>query len=186
MLLNIQFLDDATRPRAPKFEGLTPVQREPGLHLARVHTQFRDNMKSLRELIERATAGEVSTEELQQRADSMPLIDNYRRFGNLCGQHCQSVNTHHSIEDQSVFPVLHEKSAALRKVVDRLEAEHVVVHELLVRLIAAINVLIGETSRENFAACRETYEALEQVLLSHFGYEEEEIGDALGYYGFNG
>jgi hypothetical protein len=30
---------------------------------------------------------------------------------------------------------------------------------------------------------RTIYEALERVLLSHLGYEEDQIGDALGYYG---
>ena len=30
MLLNIEFLDDATRPPVPKLEGLTDEQRAPG------------------------------------------------------------------------------------------------------------------------------------------------------------
>ena len=29
----------------------------------------------------------------------------------------------------------------------------------------------------------EVFVALERVLLSHLGYEEDQIGDALGYYG---
>ena len=32
MLLNITFLDDATRPPVQKLEGLTEAQRAPGLH----------------------------------------------------------------------------------------------------------------------------------------------------------
>ena len=34
------------------------------------------------------------------------MVANYRRFGNLCGQYCGIVNTHHTIEDQHLFPVL--------------------------------------------------------------------------------
>ena len=40
-----------------------------------------------------------------------------------------------------------------------------------------------EPSAEHFAEAVEVYEALERVLASHLGYEEEQIGDALGYYG---
>lgn len=182
MLLDIRFLDDSTRPIAPKLAGLTAAQKAPGRHLAAVHDHFRGEMATLRSLIERATAGEVSAAELQQRADAMPMVANYQRFGNLCGQHCQIINMHHSIEDQSIFPALREQGDAFRRVADRLEEEHGIVHELLVRLVAAINELIGTPSPENFAACQQLYDALERVLLSHFGYEEDSIGDALGYY----
>ena len=66
---------------------------------------------------------------------------------------------------------------------ERLQAEHVVVHELLERQIEALNVLVTAPSAEHFAGAVEVYEALERILASHLGYEEEQIGDALGYYG---
>ena len=88
-------------PRARcKLEGLTEAQRAPGLHLRMVHDHLRDNMKTLGRLIERAAAGETTA--LAKSTDetaSLAMVANYRRFGNLCGQHCQIVNAHHSIED---------------------------------------------------------------------------------------
>ena len=66
---------------------------------------------------------------------------------------------------------------------ERLQAEHGVIHELLLRLIEALELLAGHPTSENFAAARQIYEAMERILASHLGYEEEEIGDALGYYG---
>ena len=66
---------------------------------------------------------------------------------------------------------------------ERLQAEHVVVHELLVRQIDTLNALAREPSSSRFEDARVVYEALGRVLLSHLGYEEEEIGDALGYFG---
>ena len=60
MLLNIAFLDDATRPPLQKLEGLTDAQREPGQHLRMVHDHLRDNMVTLGKLIERANAGAVT------------------------------------------------------------------------------------------------------------------------------
>lgn len=183
MLLDIGFLDDSTRPVAPKLTGLTPAQRAPGEHLKMIHEHFRGEMALLRRLIERASAGTVSGTELSAEAEALSLVTNYRRFGNLCGQHCQMVHGHHSIEDQVIFPALRDQSEILGKIADRLEAEHGVVHELMVRLMAAIGDLADAPTREHFAICRETYETLERVLISHFAYEEDEIGDAIGFYG---
>lgn len=182
MLLDIKFLDDATRPRAPRLENLTPEQRAPGEHLRMIHDHLRDNMRTLRKVMEKAAAGEITPQEAEAQTENLAMTANYRRFGNLCGQHCQIVHTHHSIEDQAIFPVLSAKGEAYRKVVERLIAEHEVVHELLVRLIDALGDLARSPGPETMATARELYEALERVLLSHLGYEEEEIGDALGYF----
>lgn len=182
MLDDIQFLDDSTRPEAPELEGVTEHQKLPGQHLAMIHDHFRSNMQHLRDLIARAAEGEVSTAALKAETENMEMLQNYRQFGALCGQHCQIIHQHHSIEDQAIFPTLGSKSAAFKRVVDRLQQEHVIVHDLLVRLIDAINTLITAPDPENFATVRELYDALEKVLLSHFGYEEDSIGDALGFY----
>ena len=106
MLDDIEFLDDATRPTAPKLEGLTARQREAGEHLKEVHDHLRGNMKTLRVLIERASAGDATEAEVEKAAAGLDMVVNYRRFGNLCGQHCAIVEQHHSIEDYAVFPPL--------------------------------------------------------------------------------
>ena len=172
MIDDIAFLDDATRPRAPKLTGLRPDQRAAGEHLKEIHDHLRHNMEVLREMIGRAAAGTLDKAELDRTTDDLAMVRNFRRFGTLCGQYCQFVHGHHSIEDAAVFPGLAAKSEALRKVTERLQAEHHVV-----------NALLEAPAPETFADARTIYEALERVLLSHLGYEEEEIGDALGYYG---
>ncbi|HHY50319.1 MAG TPA: hypothetical protein GYA10_11285 [Alphaproteobacteria bacterium] len=183
MLDDIEFLDDSTRPTAPRPTGLTPQQRAPGEHLKLIHDELRANMRTLQKLIERASAGQASTHEVADTTAGLEMIANFRRFGNLCGQHCAFVEQHHSIEDYALFPALAARSEALRKVTERLAAEHRVVHELLEREVAAINALAAAPSREAFEKATVIYEALERVLLSHLGYEEEQIGDAIGYYG---
>jgi hypothetical protein len=183
MIDDIEFLDDATRPRAPKLEGLKPEHKYAGQHLREVHDHLRDNMTSLRGLIERAAQGLATEADVAAETGRLTMIENFRRFGNLCGQHCNIVNQHHSIEDYALFPALAAKSEAFKKVADRLQAEHVVVHELLVRLVGALNALVAAPNAENFADARTLYETLERVLLSHLGYEEDEIGDAIGYFG---
>lgn len=182
MLLDISFLDDATRPPVPKLENLTAAQRAPGLHLRMIHDHLRDNMKTLGTLIERARAGETTKAEIAAETADMAMIANYRRFGNLCGQHCNVVHQHHSIEDYHLFPVLAAQGPAYKAIADRLGAEHVVIHELLERLVDALQALAAEPTDTRFAATLEFYHVLERVLLSHLGWEEEAMGDALGYF----
>ncbi len=182
MLLDIGFLDDRTRPAPIRLEGLTDAQRAPGLHLREVHDHLRDNMLALGRLIERANGGGVDAGEVIDAAGRLGIVANYRRFGNLCGQHCQIVHMHHSIEDEAVFPAIAAQGEGFRAIADRLRAEHVVVHELLLRLVDALGDLATEPGPERFATTLELYRALERVLLSHLGYEEEAIGDALGYF----
>jgi hemerythrin-like domain-containing protein len=140
-------------------------------------------MRTLRRLIELAAAGEVSAGDVARQTGDLPIVANFRRFGNLCGQYCQFVHGHHSLEDAALFPALATQSQAFRRVTDRLQAEHVVVHKLLLRLIGALQELARSPTRQHFDAAVTIYDTLERVLLSHLGYEEEEIGDAIGYFG---
>jgi hypothetical protein len=183
MLLNIAFLDDATRPTVPRLEGLRPEQRAAGEHLKEVHDHLRGDLDRIRALIQKTARGEATATEVAAEADGLLLLENFRRFGNLCGQYCQLVHTHHSIEDAYVFPALATQSEGYARVTARLQAEHGVVHELLLRQIDTLNALAADPNAENFADAREVFAALERVLLSHLGYEEDQIGDALGYFG---
>jgi hypothetical protein len=183
MLDDITFLDDATRPEPPVLEGLTAEQRLPGRHLKMIHDHLRENMEVLGRLIERASEGTLSPDQIAEKTADLTMVANFRRFGTLCGQHCQFVHTHHALEDAYIFPALGQQGDAFRKIAERLRAEHVVVHELLLRLIERLEALAREPTRLRFEAAREVYAALERVLASHLGYEERAMGDALGYFG---
>jgi hemerythrin-like domain-containing protein len=89
---------------------------------------------------------------------------------------------HHAIEDQSMFPALRHGSDGLRKVVDRLSEEHSIIHRLLQALEAAAVNAVTEPGRETFAEVKAAFLALERVVHSHFGYEQTELEEALGYY----
>jgi predicted glycoside hydrolase/deacetylase ChbG (UPF0249 family) len=182
MLKDIKFLDDATRPPIPELPGLREDQREAGQHLKMIHDHLRHNMVTLGNLIERASQGKASVEEVKAETADLAMVANYRRFGTLCGQYCQFVHGHHSIEDQALFPSIAAQGPAFKAIADRLQAEHVVVHELLERLIDGLIALADAPAPDKFDSAVEVYRALEKVLLSHLGYEEEAIGDALGYF----
>lgn len=182
MLLDLTFLDDATRPEPPQLRGLTRAQRLPGQHLAMIHDHLRDNMKVLGGLIERASSGSVTPDDVVKEAEELGMVSNYRRFGTLCGEHCEFVHTHHSIEDEAIFPGLSRHAEIYARIAERLKAEHSVIHEVLTRLVAALEDLARDPTRARFEEARDVYSVLERVLLSHLGYEERAIGDALGYF----
>ncbi|MHA6298338.1 hemerythrin domain-containing protein [Devosia sp. CAU 1758] len=182
LLKDIQFLDDATRPAIPELPGITEAQKAPGEHLKQIHNHLRDNMVVLGRLIERAAQGKASADEVKTETADLVMVSNYRRFGTLCGQYCQFVHGHHSIEDYAVFPGIAAQGPAFKAIVDRLQAEHVVVHQLLEKLIDALIALADAPGRSNFEDAVTVFRALEKVLLSHLHYEEESIGDALGYF----
>ena len=182
LLKDIQFLDDATRPPIPDLPGLTEAQKHPGEHLKMIHDHLRENMTVLGRLIERASEGEATVEEVKAETADLVMVSNYRRFGTLCGQYCQFVHGHHSIEDQALFPSIAAQGPAFKAIADRLQAEHVVVHALLERLIDALIRLADTPGTSNFDDAVTIYRALEKVLNSHLNYEEDAIGDALGYF----
>ena len=182
MIKDIKFLDDSTRPKADNLEITSDRQRDAGRHLKIIHDHFRAHMKLLQKVLDKVENGDASPEELRDRTEALPMLNNYRRFGNLCGQHCRIIEMHHTIEDQALFPILKQKNNSLKSVIDRLIAEHEIVHELLLRLVDASKHLVHDPSPENFASARELYESFETVLLSHLSYEEDEIGDAIGFY----
>jgi iron-sulfur cluster repair protein YtfE (RIC family) len=179
----ITLLDDATRPKAPKIEGITPAQRRQGKRLALIHEYHLEQMNEVRWVMEQVEAGEQSTETLLEAISSLQMAANYRVFGNLCGRECQMLTLHHTIEDQSIFPELRQGSDGLRKVVDRLAQEHLIIHQLLEALHDKAVNAVREPGRETFAALKAAFLALDRVVRSHFGYEQEELEEALGYFG---
>jgi hypothetical protein len=178
----ITLLDDATRPKAPKIEGVTPLQRRLGQRLAMIHEYHLDQMNEVRWVMEEVEAGTESAETLLDAISSMQMTANFKLFGNLCGRECQMLTLHHTIEDHTMFPALHRASAGLRNVVDRLRQEHLIIHQLLENLEAAARSAIAQPDRETFAELKQAFVALERVVRSHFGYEQEELEEALGYY----
>ena len=174
--------DDSTRPSAPKIPGVTEAQRRQGRRLALFHAMHLRELGKVRRAMAGVFAGEGTAQELLVTISSMQMFSNMRQFGNLCGAACEMLTGHHMIEDQYVFPALHGHTQGLNKVVDRLRAEHLVIHELLERLEAAARALISDPGTKTANALRAEFGRLETFVTSHFGYEQTELEEALGYY----
>ncbi|MBL4811208.1 MAG: hemerythrin domain-containing protein [Rhodobacteraceae bacterium] len=178
----IKLPDDATRPVAPVLENVTHAQKLPGRQLRMIHNHQRENMKHLRGLVTVARSGGLPDGGAEAAMAPNEMLQNLREFGSLCGQHCQIVHMHHSIEDAHIFPALADKAVGFRAVVQRLVDEHKSVHALLLQLVDELNALNAEQSETRLEAAMRTYEQLETFLLSHLGYEEDSISDALGVF----
>jgi iron-sulfur cluster repair protein YtfE (RIC family) len=175
-LNRITLLDDTKRPKAPKIDGLSPQQRAQGRRLGWFHNMHRAQLDEVRAAME-----QLDVEGLRDKVAALAISANFRMFGNLCGEECMMLSGHHGIEDAHVFPLLHAAgSNGLRKVVERLMAEHLVVHELIEELEAAAHVLVSAPTEENFTLAKVAFSDLEKCVKSHFGYEETELEEALG------
>jgi hemerythrin-like domain-containing protein len=90
---------------------------------------------------------------------------------------------HHDIEGADMFPRVEAAGGGVfRAIVAKLKAEHTVVHELLIRLDRAAEALVQDPTDENFKTAAATFQKLEDVVRSHFSYEQTELAEALGYY----
>lgn len=181
-LEGIAFLDDATRPKAPPIPGVTPAQRARGRRLALYHRHHLAELAAVRVALDHFLAGTGTVEAVTHGVASLSLAENYRAFGNLCGRQCHLLQMHHDIEEGDLYPRLRQ-AAGLHRVLDRLSAEHRTVHGLLERIRDIVRSVTVEPTAERVIALREVYEVFERVVVSHFGYEERELEEAIGYYG---
>lgn len=182
--MDASILDDRDRPKAPPIAGATPEHRKAGGRLRLIHKMHIAALDETRQMMEFVEAGQAGVDGLASHIDTMGLTANIRSFGSLCGRECQFLEFHHTAEDQEIFPVLYgEGSEGLRRVIERLSLEHGLVHRLIERLAANVEGIKKDPTPQTFAIAKDTFARLYDVVISHFGYEEGELEEALGYHG---
>lgn len=150
-----------------------PLLRE----LKWVHSHIRRDLATVRELSRRVNEGEEADtirDGIAELKTNGPLWQ--LRFN--CLNYCRFVHTHHNVEDAAIFPVLRDRDQALGPVIDRLEADHRVVSDLLDEVEAQAR---GPLDRENEVRERlaSALDRLASHLLEHLDYEEEALGPTL-------
>ena len=176
-------LDEAARPKAPLVSEATDKHRRQGQQLAAIHSHYLREMGQIGAVLARIEAGDTPPEHLKQIILSLDMAENFRAFGSLCGRECQILKFHHDIESTDMFPRIEAAGGGrFREIVAKLKAEHEVVHELIMRLDRAADALAADPSEANFVRAAATFRKLEEVVRSHFGYEETELAEAIGYY----
>jgi alkanesulfonate monooxygenase SsuD/methylene tetrahydromethanopterin reductase-like flavin-dependent oxidoreductase (luciferase family) len=153
-----------------------------GAHLVEVHDGLRSELGRLRDIVEQVAAGEEQAHRARNAINELTMRQNNWTLGAYCAQYCRFVTGHHTLEDRSVFPHLRRSDPALTPVLDRLEAEHVVIHDVLEQLDEALVGLVSGAS--GTAELQRVVDLLSRTLLDHLASEEDDLVPALDRYGF--
>ncbi len=176
--------DESERPTGPEPElgrAYTAHERAGGQHLVDVHDHLRGELEQVRDLVEQVAAGQLDPGRARSAINTMTMRQNNWTLGAYCESYCRVVTTHHLLEDQALFPRLRAADPRLVPVVDRLELEHRVIHDVLERVDQALVALVS--SPAGVAELRDAMDLLSDTLLSHLSYEERELVEPLARYG---
>jgi hypothetical protein len=143
-----------------------------------VHRLIRRDLQTVQALATDLGAG-LPGSEAAAAIQSLEVAGPLWRLKINCLQYCRFVHSHHHAESALLFPRLRLTNPALGSVVDKLEADHAHVSDLLDDVSAAA----ADLAREEASAARkrliDALGELRTVLLEHLDYEEEHIADTL-------
>ncbi len=180
--------DDATRPEPGGAEprSYRPHEASAPQHLIDIHDHLRAELDQVRDLARQVRQGAMDVGAARSELHEMSLRQNNWTLGAYCQSYCRVVTGHHGLEDRSVFPHLRRADPALAPVLNRLEAEHQVIHGLLNDLDRALVELVTDPDQEGAALDRfdSVVDLFTDALLSHLAYEERQLIDPLARYGF--
>jgi alkanesulfonate monooxygenase SsuD/methylene tetrahydromethanopterin reductase-like flavin-dependent oxidoreductase (luciferase family) len=180
----VQLLDESARPTGPALDPsrtYTPYQLQSGQHLIDVHDHLRAELDQVRDLVEQVAAGTLGVGAARSHINTMTMRQNNWTLGTYCESYCRLVTTHHSLEDASLFPQLRRADPDLVPVVDRLQEEHKVIHDVLEGVDKALVALVDGSGDIN--GLRAAVDLLDDTLLSHLSYEERELVEPLARLG---
>jgi hypothetical protein len=96
-----------------------------------------------------------------------------------CLRYCRFVHAHHGAEDVLLFPALRAADPSIGPVVDRLEADHARVSDLLDVIEAAARSLTETDAADARERVIDGLRDLHVHLLEHLDYEERNAGPTL-------
>ncbi|MVA76198.1 hypothetical protein GC722_09200 [Auraticoccus sp. F435] len=178
-------LDEAARPTAgPPAAGVryTAQQTATAQHLVDVHDHLRAELEQVRAMADQVLEGALTPGLARSAINQLTMRQNSWTLGAYCQSYCRLVTAHHTYEDRGMLPHLRRAQPSLAPVVDQLQAEHEVIHEVLERLDRALVALVdGPGGGEQV---REAVDLLTDTLLSHLSYEEHQLVEPLARHGF--
>ena len=177
-------LDEATRPQAPAAPARpwTAVERGSAQHLVDVHDHLRAELDTVRDLVEQVLRGAQGAAAARSAINVMTMRQQSWALGAYCQSYCRLLTGHHSLEDVAMLPHLRSAEPVLAPVVDRLEAEHHVIHEVLEELDRALVRYVDDPLEG--PGLQEAVDLLTDTLLSHLSYEEHQLLAPLARHGY--
>lgn len=177
---DVRLWDEGTRPTGPAPERgrtYTTEEQANGQQLIDVHDALRSELTQLYDLVDQVAAGLVNAEAARSAINEMTMRQNKWTVGTYCESYCRIVTTHHSLEDGAMFPALKRADPRLGAVVERLEQEHRVIHDVLDGVDRALVAFVSVPGGVD--ELRAAVDVLSDTLLSHLAYEERELVEPL-------
>ena len=140
----------------------------------------------MRDLLEQVVAGSMEAGLARSHIHTMTMRQNNWTLGTYCDSYCQLVTTHHSLEDQGIFPHLKQADPGLGPVVDRLAEEHLAIHDVVEGVDRAL--VASVSGPDGVPGLRAAVDLLTDTLLSHLShlsYEEHELVEPLARHGLS-
>lgn len=181
--------DESTRPTYPlrpdagAQQGYSAHQLAAPQHLVDVHDHLRSELAQVRDVVDQVARGMLSVGAARSAVNAMTMRQNQWTLGAYCESYCRVVTGHHTLEDTSIFPYLRRTDPDARPVIDRLEEEHEVIHDVLDDVDRALVALVSDAPGA-LERLREVVDVLTDTLLSHLSYEERELLHPLARHGF--
>lgn len=181
--------DEVTRPTYPlrpdpaAQEAYSAQQLAVPQHLKDVHDHLRSELAQVRDVVDQVVRGHLAVGAARSAVNAMTTRQNNWTLGAYCESYCRVVTGHHTLEDTGIFPHLRRSDPDARPVIDRLEEEHEVIHDVLDDVDRALVALVADEEGA-LDRLRAVIDLLTDTLLSHLAYEERELLHPLARHGF--
>jgi iron-sulfur cluster repair protein YtfE (RIC family) len=143
-----------------------------------VHRVLRRDLDTV-ERLAREVAGGMSGADLEAELRELKTAGPLWQLKVSCLRYCRFVHMHHNAEDVLLFPVLREADPSIAPVVDRLEADHLRVSDLLDTVEAAAERLTAEEHGDARERVVLGLDELHGHLLEHLDFEELQAGPVI-------
>jgi hypothetical protein len=139
---------------------------------------IRRDLETVRRLAVEVGEG-LSVEELRGALEGLQANGPLWQLKVNCLRYCRFVHSHHGAEDVLLFPTLRRANPGLAPVVDKLEADHRRVSDLLDDVERAAAALTDSDGDDARARVTLSLDVLAEQLLEHLDFEERNAGPTL-------
>jgi hemerythrin superfamily protein len=143
-----------------------------------VHGVIRRDLETVRRLAVAVGDG-LSPQGLRDQLEELQTNGPLWQLKVNCLRYCRFVHMHHGAEDALLFPRLRSANPGLAPVVDRLEADHRRVSDLLDDVERAAAALADADRVETRDRVALALDVLTEHLLEHLDFEEQNAGPTL-------
>ncbi len=143
-----------------------------------VHDLLRGELEKCRALAADITGG-APADEVRARLEALQTRGPLWQLRVNCLRYCRFVHAHHGHEDVLLFPAVRTYSPGLSAVVDKLEADHRRVSDLLDTVEDAASQLGDPDERPAWRHLVGALEELSDHLLEHLAFEEMALAPVL-------